>query len=82
MNKISIPYKVIIKKMYLNSHDGKLPLAVAKRILTYRFRMPRQSLTSIFSEMKKMKLIEIEKQRYVVLLLDKKYFLEEIENYF
>lgn len=57
--KIPIPYIVILNRMENNCIDGYLELGVARRILTYIFRMPGGKINSILTEMQNLELIKL-----------------------
>ena len=53
-NGITLPYKVILKKMWGASYVGKISIRDFRRILVVYFRMGKQSCNRIYIEMKEL----------------------------
>ncbi len=52
MDKIQIPYKVMMERMIKFSRGDTVNINVARRVFTYYYRMPRQLINSMFRELK------------------------------
>lgn len=63
--KISIPYKVILKRFWKNSDYGKLTTKKARVILVQIFRMEKCNASLILNEMKSKGLIELNNHRFI-----------------
>lgn len=60
--KITIPYKVILKRLWQDSNAGKLTIKEVRTILRYRFRLKEGSPTRILMEMKELGYINYNKR--------------------
>jgi len=56
--ELTLPYIIIMDRIYRDSEDGKLPVKDVRKILNLKFRMGRSNINSILIEMKKIGLIE------------------------
>lgn len=66
-NKIEIPlaYQIIVDRLEGSACQGEIELGHARRILRKHFRIPHTKVTSIFGELREMKLIIIENHNLV-----------------
>jgi len=66
MNKLPIPYKIIIDKLACNSYKGEIKICNAKKILSHYFRFSKEEIGDIISEMKREKLIYLNKFTIII----------------
>lgn len=50
--KITLPYKIILKKLWTESYFGDIGIKKFRNILTMHFRMRRENWKNIYEEMK------------------------------
>ncbi len=63
--KTPILYQEISHKLQEKADMGEIALGEARRIMTYIFRVPKQKVSSIFTEMETMGIIKIVNCRYI-----------------
>ncbi len=67
---MTLPYKIILRKLWIESHMGRIKISDARKILTCFFRMGKYNWRDILTEMKGFGYIEFRGTRYGIQIIE------------
>lgn len=63
---ITIPYQVILKRLFDCSFNGRLEVGRARKVLIFQCRIPKNLATAVFNEMLNNDWIVYENNKYLI----------------